>query len=566
MNLIIKSVSILFCLIGPHLCGQNNSATIFYEYPTTDYGTQVLDISTKLGIVPRPKSVQAIDDGGVFELKESSVLYYDKRGKEVAQYLSNFLKRSTSYVLQTKMLKKREVKDIILRVDENINTKELEGYSFVSNQNGIEIIGKTEAGLFYGVQTLLQLLPPDVYASEVNTNKKWEIPAIKILDEPQFNRFRGLHVDISRHFRTKEEMFHIIDYLAMHKMNTLHIHLTDDAGWRMEIKAYPKLTEIGAVGQHGSEGEGEALFFTQKDLKEIIAYAKRSYIKVFPEIDMPGHMMGAVRAYPHLKSPRDLREPARVIRRDKEGLEFCRNVLKEVRTVFGEVPIHIGFDEINLGSKEPIYTDKEITDFAKILTTYVKDELGVTPIVWDDAFEKGLHDKETLVHWWRPGKMHWWSHLEMTIDEKLQKLNQPYILSPANWTYFDMKNAEGYSGQAWAGIVSVDMIYNWEPFRDLVDTDPMKYHLAQGIIGCTWSEVIHDFKTFQERTFPRIAALTEKAWGQTIETSPDKPNWKTWRDEVLIKKQLPRYKAMGVYYWSKDKPDDLINIKSGRLN
>ncbi|MEC3908487.1 beta-N-acetylhexosaminidase [Tamlana sp. 2201CG12-4] len=526
---------------------------------------QASDIATRLGIVPRPKSVQVIGEE-TYQLKDNTKLFYDAEGKAVAQYLSDFLKAPLGYTLESEKLKKVKAKGIILRVDKELETKEVEGYSLTSNKDRIEIIGKSPAGLFYGVQTLLQLLPGEVYASKIKADVEWEIPSVQILDEPLFTRFRGLHVDVSRHFRTKEEMLQVVDYLAMHKMNTLHIHLTDDAGWRIEIKAYPKLTEIGAIGQHGSEGEGEPLFFTQKDLKEIIAYAKSRYIKVFPEIDMPGHMMATIKAYPHLKSPKDLREPAKVIRGDEKGLEFCRNVLKEVRDVFGEVPIHIGFDEINLGSKDPIYTDEKITAFAQALTTYVKEKLGVTPIVWDDAFEKGLQDKETLVHWWRPGKMHWWSHLEMTIDQKVQKLDQPYILSPANWTYFDMKNAEGYPGQGWAGVVSVDKIYNWEPFRDLVDADPTKRHLAQGIIGCTWSEIIYDFKGFQERTFPRIAALTEKAWGQSIENDPKKPDWQTWRDEVLIKKQLPRYEAMQIYYWSKDKPEDLVKVKAGKLD
>ena len=525
---------------------------------------QKLDIATQLGVVPRPKSVRLAD--GAFGLDRGTLLFYGTGGKEAAQYLSGFLKAPTGYRLRTRPLKRMDVRGIILRVDGELGTKGGEGYSLCSDQNQIEIIGKTRAGLFYGIQTLLQLLPPGIYSPKANRGMRWEVPAVKIMDEPYFQRFRGLHVDVSRHFRTKEEMFQIIDYLAMHKMNTLHVHLTDDEGWRMEIKAYPGLTKIGAVGERGSEGQGEALFFTQKDLREIITYAKTRYVKVFPEIDMPGHMKGAIRAYPHLKSTRDTREPARVIRDDEEGLDFCRDVLREVKDVFGDVPIHIGFDEINYGSENPIYTDEEITSFGKALTAYVKERLGVTPIVWDDAFEKGLHDRGTLVHWWRPGKMHWWSHLEMTMDQKLQKLDQPYIMSPANWTYFDMKNAEGCPGVDWAGIVSVDKVYKWDPIRDLVGTDSTKAHLAQGIIGCTWSELIPDFETFQERTFPRLAALSEKAWGQPIGNDPQKPDWPTWRDRVLVGKQLPRYDSLGINYWSKNRPGDLLNVQNGKLD
>ncbi len=520
------------------------------------------DFATELGIVPRPKSIKKLQKTS-YILNSNSTVYYDESSKPVAEYVASFLKKSTGFSLQ---LKEAEVesKGISLRVDASLNLPD-EGYLLKSNQDYINIKAKTPAGLFYGVQTLLQLLPVEVYSKKVQPQIHWKVPAVEINDEPYFKQFRGLHVDISRHFRTKAEMFTIIDYIAMHKMNTLHIHLTDDAGWRMEIKAFPKLTEIGAIGQHKTEGEGEALFFSQEELKDIIAYANSQYIEVIPEIDMPGHMMGALRAYPHLQSVNDLRKPAKVIRNDKIGLDFCKQTLKEVHAVFGDVPIHIGFDEINLGSKKPIYTDEEVTAFAKELTTYVKEGLGVTPIVWDDAFEKGLEDKNTLVHWWRPGKMHWWSHLSLTIDQKLQKLNQPYILSPANWTYFDMKNAEGYDGQAWAGIISVDMIYNWEPLVDLVDADSSKRHLAKGIIACTWSEVIPDFSTFQERTFPRLTALAEKAWTQPADIDQNKPSWKTWRDDVLIKKQLKRYDAMHINYWSKDKPENLLKVKQGKV-
>lgn len=524
---------------------------------------QNIYLATELGIVPRPKSIMRVQ-GDDYRIHHESIVYSDEKGQSIADYLSKFISKSTGFDLVSKPLEKDKDKGILLVVNSDLNTT-AEGYMLSSSKDQVKIIGKSPAGLFYGVQTLFQLLPPQIYSSEIQTDLELKVPAVKILDEPLFKRFRGLHVDVSRHFRTKEEMFEIVDYLTMHKMNTMHMHLTDDEGWRMEIKTYPKLTEVGAIGQRGSEGKGEAHFFTQTDLKEIIYYANTRYIQVFPEIDMPGHMMGAIKAYPYLKSPYDLRKSARVIRNDKEGLDFCRNVLKEVREVFGMVPIHIGFDEINLDSEQQIYSDTKITAFAKILTTYVKKDLGVIPIIWDDAFEKGLHDEEVFVQWWRPGKMHWWSHLELTVDQKLQKLNQPYILSPANWTYFDMKNAEGYQGQDWAGIVSVDKVYNWEPFRDLVDSDASKRHLAQGIIGCTWSEYIPDFSTFQERLFPRIAALAEKAWAQSIEEDPNKPNWQIWRDEVLIKKQIPRYDAMKLNYWSKDKPEDLLNVKEGKI-
>lgn len=503
-----------------------------------------------LGIVPRPKQVKVTAQQKLY-LDKSIILLSDALSLKSAEYLRDFLKKSTGETLKVGGLTKNAPKAITLKVAPALNLKSDQGYQLSINKSGVKITGKSNIGVFYGVQTLLQLLPANIYAQNSSEKFTFKLPFVEIVDEPYFDKIRGLHIDISRHFLEKKEILRIIDYIAFHKMNVLHMHLTDDPGWRIEIKAYPKLTEIGSIGSHTSHAKGPKQFLSQQEIKEIIAYAKKQHVMVLPEVDMPGHMNAVIRSYPDLKSPRDNREIPRVLRIDEPGIKFCKIVLTEIRQLFGDVPIHIGCDEVNLKTKTDIYSDDEILKFVKEMTHFIKKELKTTPIVWDDAFEKGLHDKDTLVHWWRPGKKAWWKKMPLTIDQKVQKFDQPFILSPGNYTYFDMKYDKKSPGGGWAGMISSQKVYNWKPLMDLVDADKSKRHLAQGIVAATWSERIPDFKTWQQRTFPRLAPLAERAWTQPADMDKNRPTWEDWKRNTLSK-QLQRYKAMGITYW-KDK-------------
>ena len=389
------------------------------------------------------------------------------------------------------------------------------------------------------------------------------MPALSINDKPSMDRIRGLHVDIARHFRTKEELKKIIDSMAMHKLNTLHIHLTDDQGWRVEIKAYPKLTTVGAIGSN-TNSKVPAAFLTQEDAREISAYAKSRYISIIPEIDMPGHMTAVMKAYPELKHPKELREPGKVIRGDSVGIEFAKKVLTEVNDLFDPEYIHIGCDEVNYKSKSEIYSAEELVDFATEITSFVKKELKKTPIVWDDAFMHGLHDKESVVQWWRWGKNFWWSRLPNTVDEELNLKQQPFILSPAYWTYFDMQNVDGKRGGGWAEAISPAEVYNWDPFGDMLGVTADTRKLALGAIACTWSEGITTMQVFGDRTYPRLASFSERLWRGGKLEAPNILSWPDYRDQVLIPFQLKRYEALGLNYWSKDQPELLLNLPNAR--
>lgn len=497
-----------------------------------------------LGIVPQPVSVKITSDQ-FFQISKATTISYQSEAIKVAQYLVTHLKKSTGYEIP-KGNNNAEIRLVLIQNKELKN----EAYSIISNEKGIEITANTTAGLFYGVQTFLQILPPEIYSKRVRKYKQWKIPFVIINDYPLFSEFRGMQLDISRHFRTKEEILEIIDIMAYHKLNSLHLHLSDDEGWRIEIKKYPLLTEISTIGNKDHVGSGKREYLKQEEICEIINYAKDRFIQIFPEVDMPGHMHAIIRAYPELASPKDSRIEKRVIRIDEAGYLFCKNILTEIDSIFNSKYIHLGFDEVNLGCE--IYNDKEITDFSNKMTKFVKDELKKTPILWDDAFEKGYKDNSSLIQWWRNGKNHWWSQMELTIDDKLQQFDQPYIISNAKYTYFDMAHQPNSFGAQWAGSISVAEIYNWRPYKDLVNYNPSKRDLARGIICATWSENITNYGIFQKMVYPRLAAFSEKGWA--LDEANHSPSWTEYRDKILLKKQLKRYNAMKLNYWGKYNP------------
>jgi len=485
----------------------------------------------------------------------TSIVSQDEASKPSAEYLRDRFAAATG--LQLAVRDSGDANAIVLQVDpERVKFTEKDAYTFESGGKNITITGKSASGLFYGIQTLFQLLPPGIYSDSPVADMNLTVDALTIQDKPSMSKIRGLHVDISRHFRTKEELKKIIDSMAMHKLNTLHLHLSDDEGWRVEIKAYPKLTSAGAIGNR-SNSKAPAAFLTQEDVKELCAYAARRHVAIIPEIDMPGHMGAVIKAYPEMKHPKEERDPAKVIRGDAMARDFAKKVLTEINGLFDPEYIHIGCDEVNLKSPVELYSKAELIDFAREITTFIKESLQKKPIVWDDAFTNGFEDKDAVVHWWRYGKKFWWKREKFTVDEELTKKQQPFIFSPACWTYFDMMN-EGKGG--WAGRISPAEMYNWDPFGDMLGVTPETRKLAHGAIACTWSEKIPTMKIFGDRTYPRLAAFSERVWSGGKSENPAILSWVDYRDKVLIPFQLKRYDAQGLWYWSKDKPDLLKTL------
>ncbi len=511
------------------------------------------------GIVPMPYEVKANAGNPFVVTKDTVIIARAEETKNCAAYLQQRLRKSCGLTLRRRGTAKGTA--IVLSVsDDAVVFSENDAYRLESSADGITIAAKTERGLFYGVQSLLQLLPPAVFGDKVQAGLELKVPALSINDKPSMDRIRGLHVDISRHFRTKEELLKIIDSMAMHKLNTLHLHATDVQGWRVEIKAYPKLTTVGGIGDN-TDRNAPAKFLTREDVKEIVAYAKSRYISIIPEIDMPGHMGAAIRAYPELNHPKDVNDKKYAIRGDAKGREFAKKVLAEINELFDSEYIHIGVDEVNYGAKTELYTDAELIDFTREITTFIKEELKKTPVMWDDIFMHGYDDKDSVAHWWRYGKKYWWKRLERTVDEEMNLRQQPFILSPAYWTYFDMKNV-GKGG--WAQPISTAEVYNWDPYGDMLGVTEETRKLAVGAIACTWSERIPTMKVFGERTYPRLAGFSERIWRGGKLEAPNILSWTDYRDQVLIPFQLKRYDALGLHYWSKDNPKLLQNLPDAR--
>lgn len=511
------------------------------------------------GIVPMPCEAKALAGDSFVITKDTVIVARSSETETSVAYLQQQLRKSCDLSLIRQ--ESANGNAIVLTVsDDAVAFPEHDAYRFESSADGITIAANTGRGLFYGVQSLLQLLPPAVYGDNVQAGLELKVPALSINDKPSMDRIRGLHVDISRHFRTKEELLKIIDSMAMHKLNTLHIHATDVQGWRVEIKAYPKLTTVGAIGNN-TDTNAPATFLTQEDVKEICAYARSRYISVIPEIDMPGHMGAAIRAYPELNHPKDKKNKEYAIRGDAMGRDFAKTVLAEINGLFDSEYIHIGVDEVNYGAKAELYTDDELLDFTAEITTFIKEDLKKTPIVWDDIFMQGFDDKDTVVHWWRYGKEYWWKKLKNTVDEELNQKQQPFILSPAYWTYFDMKNT-GKGG--WARPISPAEAYNWDPYGDMLGVTEDTRELAVGAIACTWSEKMPTMKVFCEHTYPRLAGFSERIWRGGKLEAPNILSWPNYRDKVLIPFQLKRYDALGLHYWSKDNPELLLNLPDVR--
>ena len=511
------------------------------------------------GIIPMPLSIDAKEENPFEITGATSIIYRGEKSKVCAEYLRSRIATATG--LKLAIQEPGALNAIILKVAPDIvEFHEDDAYYFESSKKKVTITGKSASGLFCGVQTLLQLLPAGIYSDTPVQGMKLTVDALTIKDKPSMGKIRGLHVDIARHFRTKEELFKIIDSMAMHKLNTLHLHLTDSEGWRVEIKAYPKLTTVGAIANR-RDPRAPATFLTQKDVKEISTYAKSRYISIIPEVDMPGHMGAAIRAYPELNHPKDVKNRRFALRGDAMGRDFVETVLTEINEMFDSEYIHIGFDEVNYGAKAELYSKADLVDFATALTRFVKEELKKTPIVWDDVFMQGLHDKDVVVQWWRYGKAHWWRRLPRTVDEALNAENQPFIMSPAYWTYFDMPNV-GKGG--WAKPISTAEMYNWDPYGDMLGVTAVTRELAVGAIACTWSERIPTMKVFGDRTYPRLASFSERIWRGGKLEAPNILSWPDYRDQVLIPFQLKRYDALGLWYWSKDNPDLLKSLGDTR--
>jgi hexosaminidase len=399
-----------------------------------------------------------------------------------------------------------------------------EAYELTITANGIRIAAKAPAGVFYGVQTLRQLLP---WSIELRGPRPFavSVPAARITDTPRF-AWRGAMLDVARHFFGPADVKRYIDLIAAYKMNRLHLHLTDDQGWRIEIRSWPKLTAVGGSTQVKG---GPGGFYTKRDYADIVAYARDRFITIVPEIEMPSHCNAALASYPKLNC--DGRAPALYTGIDVGFSNFCfekeitytflDDVIRELAAMTPGPWLHVGGDEVKK------MTPEQYARFMERAQGMVVKH-GKVPIAWDEIVHAPINPR-TVVQYWRPDA------------SMAPPAGTSLILSPANRVYLDMKyDASTVLGLDWAGKVDVEVPYEWDPATHLNVADSQ----VLGVEAPIWSETPANIRDLEFLLYPRLPAVAEVAW-----TAQAARNWSDFR--VRLGAQAPRWSALGINaFWS----------------
>ncbi|UII20871.1 beta-N-acetylhexosaminidase [Fulvivirga ligni] len=513
------------------------------------------EYNAPVSIIPGPVKIE--QGKGAILVNEQTKLFFkegDEESKKIAEEFQKKFKKASGVTLTIEKGTQAEG-GILFMVDETLDVPE-EGYTLKVENTGAEIIGKDHAGLFYGMQTLNQLLPTAIESEQVIENKKWLLPIVSIRDYPRY-KWRGLHLDVARHFSPVEFVKEYIDNMAMHKLNTFHWHLTDDQGWRIEIKKYPKLTEIGAyrdetlVGHAGSteyDGKRYGGFYTQEEIKEVVAYARERYITVVPEIEMPGHATAAVASYPELgvtgKRPKVITEWGVFL--DIYGIQdqtfdFLEDVLTEVIELFPGKYIHIGGDEAwkdqweaspqvqakikELGLKnEHELQSWFITRIEKFINSKGRQIIG-----WDEILEGGLAPNAAVMSW---------RGTEGGIAAA--KESHYVVMTPGSHMYFDHYQGDPqFEPLQISGYTTLEKVYSYDPTPKSLSAEEQKFIL--GAQANVWSEYLPTSEKIEYVVFPRLAALSEVLW-----TAPENKNWEAFKLKIPF--ELERYRYRGINY------------------
>ena len=504
-----------------------------------------------LKVIPLPQEVFQPMTEKPFVINARTVVYCQPDNEALvrtAHFVVSYVKELTG--IEMEVVDECPSSNVIaLSVSENAKGKE--AYRMDVAENRVLIEGGSEVGVFYGVQTLYKALP-----IVKGTEKVAALPAGLIDDAPRFP-YRGFMIDVGRHYFPVSYLKEMIDLMAMHNINYFHWHLTEDQGWRIEIKKYPKLTEIGSVRDstlidpvtREYDGIPHSGFYTQDEAREIVRYAAERFITVIPEIDMPGHMMAALASYPELGctgGPYTI--PGRfgvhkevLCAGNPETLQFAKDVLEEIMEIFPSPYIHIGGDECpkkrwrecpkcqakirELGIKETPEHTKENqlqTYFMGEVEKFV-NEHGRQILGWDEILEGGLTPNATVVSW---------RGTEGGIAAARQ--HHPVIMAPIQYLYF--------SNPRWnkiPGVNSVKRVYCFEPVPAELTPDEQKYVI--GVQGCLWTEWTKDSLKMENQLLPRMAALSEIQW-----TEPDKKDFESFKNRLPA--MLEKYTVRGYHY------------------
>jgi hexosaminidase len=500
--------------------------TIIILSVITSCGKQEPSDLSKASIIPSPLTVTAT--GGYFNLGKNADVIISNESDEMKQtgrYLADKLKPATGFDIEVKTSTEEIPGSIHLNLTGDGKSANDESYTIDITKKVVKISGATPEGIFRGIQTLRQLLPAKIELSTLQEGP-WKISTGTITDRPVYS-YRGAMLDVSRHFFGVEDVKRFIDLISYYKINYLHLHLSDDQGWRIEIKSWPNLTAHGGTTQVGG---GKGGFYTQEQYSDIVKYAQQRFVTIVPEIDMPGHTNAALASYAELNADGKVRELytgtevgfSTFATRKETTYKFVDDVVREIAALTPGPYFHIGGDESHSTKKDDyIYFIEKVQDIVK--------SHGKTVIGWDEIATTKMTEGAVAQFWDKaPNAL------------KAAEQGRQVLFSPAKKAYLDMQyDSSTRLGLHWAAYVEVDKAYNWDP-ESLVPGITKDKIL--GVEAPLWSETITNMDEIEYMVFPRLPGIAEIGWTPVL-----KRDWNEYRERLAL--HGDRFKAMGIDYY-----------------
>ncbi len=467
-----------------------------------------------VNVIPHPYEYDVNPLYRYYFTEQSGVVCKQKELLPIAELFTENIKKSTGLNLP---IVKRSRNPIFLKIDKRMKNRE--GYTLFIYTDAVEIFGGSPAGVYYGLQTLMQLLPPEIESDTIINGKEWSLPIAVIEDYPRF-KYRGMHVDPCRHFMPLEHIRKQVDWMSKFKLNTLHLHLTDDQLWTFEVKKYPLLTEIGTQRTNVDGSVYKGGYFKQEELKELVEYAKVRGVTIIPEIEMPGHAMAALAAYPEFGctgGPYKVRttwgvEEHLLCAGNDSVFQFIEDILTELTAVFPSEYIHIGGDECPTNiwhecpkcqacmQAEGLTTEVELHGYFIRRVEKILHKLGRKMIGWDEILDGGASESATVMSW-RGNKG----------GIKAANQGNQAIMTPWDICYFDhYQGSKLFEPMAQSGFLPLEKVYNWEPIPS--EIKPEHRDKILGGQANLWAEYMPDYRQVEYMIYPRLLALSEVLW------------------------------------------------------
>lgn len=544
-----------FCLTEGYRPKQQVGSAVVAICLTVLTVTPTLAASTQMpALIPQPQKMKLAT--GEFHLSPSTEILADSTSMQTAKQLAAQLRPATGDPLkvETNGTAGAPIPNSILLTTESADTNlGPDGYELTVTKDSVVIRAPAPAGLFYGAQTLLQLLPPQVFSTKRAGNTDWRVPCVQIQDWPRF-RWRGLMLDVSRHFFTKEQVEKLLDLMALYKLNTFQWHLVDNSGWRIQIRKYPRLTQVGAwrrgIGwgldpksstAYGPDGRYGG-YYTQKDIREVVAYAARRHITVVPEIEMPGHSGAALKAYPQLSCTDSTNRHAPYVYSpaNPATFTFLEDVLDEVFRLFPGQYVHIGGDEVPMGvwgsspacralmKREGLKNERALQSwFTRRIEKFIHAH-GKTLVGWSEIARGGLAPNAVVMDWDGGGK-------------EAAAAGRDAVMTPRRYCYLNYYQPTNRLDErpARATDLPLGKAYSFEPIpQGLPPQDDSHILGAQAIL---WTALIASLPQAECMLFPRLCALAEVDW-----SSKEARNWPDFQRRVQANR--PRLDELDVNY------------------